>query len=149
MPHMSDASESVELEGVHTSMTLKRLSPRVLFVSISGTDVGELGDAPFHALDKELATGSFSLFIDARNTRGASVDVSNAWARWLRNHRDDLVRIHMLTGSRFVQMTADFVRRFAELGDAMFIYTDPSIFDETLESAVEPVAARGRAERQH
>jgi hypothetical protein len=145
---MSDGSEAVELEGVNASMTLKRLSPRVILVSIRGTDVGELGDAPFHALDKELAMGSFSLFIDARQTKGASVDVSNAWARWLRNHRDDLVRIHMLTGSRFVQMTADFVRRFAELSDAMFLYTDPSIFEETLESAVEPRALRDVAERR-
>jgi hypothetical protein len=32
-------------------------------------------------------------------------------------------------------MTADFVRRFADLGDAMLIYTEPSAFDETLESA--------------
>jgi phage regulator Rha-like protein len=45
----------------------------------------------------------------------------------------------MLTGSRFVQMTADFVRRFAELGDCMLIYTEPSVFDETLE-----IALRGR-----
>ena len=44
----------------------------------------------------------------------------------------------MLTGSRFVQMTADFVRRFADLGDAMLIYTEPSVFDETLESALRP-----------
>ena len=28
--------------------------------------------------------------------------------------------------------TADFVRRFAELGDAMLIYTDGAAFDEAL-----------------
>jgi hypothetical protein len=39
-------------------------------------------------------------------------------------------------------MTADFVRRFADLGDAMLIYTDPAVFDETLESSV-----HGRARR--
>ena len=141
---MSDHVDVVELEGVSTSMMLKRMSAAVVLVAIRGTDVGELGDKPFAALDAELAKGSFSLFIDARHTRGASVDVSNAWARWLRKHRDDLGRIHMLTGSRFVQMTADFVRRFAELGDAMFIYTDSSIFEETLESALEGPAARRR-----
>lgn len=129
-------SERVELEGVSTSMTIERVAPTVVVVVISGTDVGDLGDAPFKELEKQLERGPFALYIDARRTRGASVDVSNLWARWLRNHRDDLLQIHMLTGSRFIRMTADFVRRFAELGDAMLVYTDPSVFDETLELAV-------------
>jgi hypothetical protein len=93
-------------------------------VTISGSDVGELGDRPFKELDKQLAAGPFALFIDARATRGASVDVSNVWARWLRTHRDELTRIHMLTRSRFVQVTADFVRRFAELP------VPPLVFEE-------------------
>ena len=42
----------------------------------------------------------------------------------------------MLTGSRFVQLTADFVRRFAELGDSMSLYTDGKAFDEALQNAV-------------
>jgi hypothetical protein len=41
----------------------------------------------------------------------------------------------MLTGTSFVQLTADFVRRFAELGDAMRIYTDGAAFDEALRLA--------------
>jgi hypothetical protein len=127
--------DATNLEGLDTSMTITRVAAAVVVVTISGRDVGELGDAPFKALDEQLTRGPFALFIDARRTRGASVDVSNVWARWLRTHRDDLLRIHMLTGSRFVQMTADFVRRFAELGDAMLIYTEASVFDETLESA--------------
>jgi hypothetical protein len=128
-------SDDANLQGLDTSMTIRRVAAAVVVVTISGRDVGELGDAPFKALDEQLAKGPFALFIDARRTKGASVDVSNVWARWLRTHRDDLLKIHMLTGSRFVQMTADFVRRFAELGDAMLIYTEPSVFDETLESA--------------
>ena len=42
----------------------------------------------------------------------------------------------MLTGSRFVQVTADFVRRFADLRDMMCIYTEPAAFDAAL---VEPL----------
>ena len=100
-----------------------------------GRDAGEHGNAPLRALEEELARGPFSLFVDARATLGASIDVSNVWAQWLRNHRDHLDQIHMLTGSRFVQLTADFVRRFAELGDAMRIYTDGAAFDEALRAA--------------
>ncbi|HEY6460021.1 MAG TPA: hypothetical protein VIY73_07705 [Polyangiaceae bacterium] len=135
-PSPSDA-DTVELQGLNTSLAVKRLGPAVVLVTIWGSDAGELGDRPFQALDAQLAKGSFSLFIDARKTKGASVDVSNAWARWLRKHRDDLARIHMLTGSRYVQMTADFVRRFAELGDAMFLYTEATAFDEALARAIE------------
>ena len=42
----------------------------------------------------------------------------------------------MLTRSRFVQLTADFVQRFAELGPRMRIFTDPVAFDTALELAV-------------
>jgi phage regulator Rha-like protein len=41
----------------------------------------------------------------------------------------------MLTGSRFVQLTADFIRRFAELGGAMLIYTEGAAFDDALATA--------------
>jgi hypothetical protein len=44
----------------------------------------------------------------------------------------------MLTGSRYVRMTADFVRRFAERGDAMLIYTEPGVFDDALNRSVHP-----------
>src|SRR5579883_347091 len=101
----SPMSEEAELQGLNTAMTIKQVAPTAVLITITGSDVGELGDAPFKELEQRLAQGPFSLFIDARRTKGASVDVSNVWARWLRVHRDALLRIHMLTGSRFVQMT--------------------------------------------
>jgi hypothetical protein len=122
-------------EGLHSTMTVARPAQHVVVMTISGRDVGEHGDAPMRVLDDELRRGSYSLFIDARRTQGASIDVSNVWAQWLRGHRDHLHQIHMLTGSRFVQLTADFVRRFAELGDMMLIYTDGAAFDEALRAA--------------
>ncbi len=122
-------------EGLHSTMVLTRPVRHVVVLTITGRDAGEHGDGPLRALDDELQRGSFSLFIDARRTQGASIDVSNVWAQWLRGHRDHLLEIHMLTGSRFVQLTADFVRRFAELGDAMRIYTDGAAFDEALRAA--------------
>jgi hypothetical protein len=131
-------SDETNLQGLDTSMTIRRVAAAIVVVTISGRDVGTWRCAVQGARrTARKGEGPFSLFIDARRTKGASVDVSNVWARWLRTHRDDLLKIHMLTGSRFVQMTADFVRRFAELGDAMLIYTEPSVFDEALESATQ------------
>jgi hypothetical protein len=119
-------------EGRHSTFVIGRPAPHVVLVTITGRDAGEHGDRPLLALEDELRTGPFALFVDARRTSGASVDVSNVWAQWLRAHRDQLHRIHMLTGTKFVQLTADFVRRFAELGDAMLIYTDGAAFDDAL-----------------
>jgi hypothetical protein len=125
----------MDLVGENVSFSITRLTPSVVLVAISGRDVGEHGDGPLRALDDLLAEGPFELFIDARRTTGASIDVSNVWASWLRRHRDDLHRIHMLTASRYVQITADFVRRFADLGDAMLLYTEAASFDEQLQAA--------------
>ena len=122
-------------KSLHSTMTIDRPRPHIVTLVIVGRDVGEHGDAPLRVLDDALRVGSFALYIDARDTRGASVDVSNIWAQWLRRNRDQLHEIHMLTGSRFVQLTADFVRRFAELGDAMRIYTDGAAFDDALKAA--------------
>lgn len=123
-------------EGRHSTIVLARPAAHVVTLVISGRDAGEHGDGPLRALDELLAAGPFALFIDARKTLGASVDVSNVWAQWLRARRDRLDAIHMLTGTRFVQLTADFVRRFAELGDAMRVYTDGAAFDEALRGAI-------------
>ena len=56
--------------------------------------------------------------------RGASIDVSGEWAEWLRVHKAHLRAISMLTGSRFVEVTAGFVRRFAALQGVMRIYSE-------------------------
>jgi hypothetical protein len=122
-------------EGMHSTIVIARPAPHVVLMTITGRDAGEHGDGPQRALDEELRTGPFALWIDARRTLGASVDVSNVWAQWLRTNRDRLHQINMLTGTKFVQLTADFVRRFAELGDAMNVYTDGAAFDEALRAA--------------
>jgi hypothetical protein len=124
-----------KFESVHSTITITRPVPHVVLLTITGRDGGEHGNAPLRALDEQLRAGPYALFVDARDTKGASVDVSNIWAQWLRTHRDDLHGIHMLTGSKFVQLTADFVRRFAELGDSMRVYTDGVAFDDELRLA--------------
>jgi hypothetical protein len=126
---------TTHLESLSSTIDIGRRAPHVVVMTITGRDVGEHGNAPLRALEAELQQGPFALFIDARQTKGASVDVSNVWAQWLRSHRDQLHAIHMLTGSSFIQLTADFVRRFAELGDSMRIYTDGAAFDEALRLA--------------
>lgn len=105
---------------------------------IAGTDVGEFADAPMRALDSWIdGTFPVHLFIDARDVRGASIEVSGDWAGWLNVRRSVLGSVTMLTGSRFIQVTAEFVRRFANLEGCMRICTEPAIFDQALLEAIE------------
>jgi len=114
-------------------MSIKSFRSRVVIVKISGTDIGEFGEEPMLELKKcLLEMDPIHLFIDARDVRGASIEVSGEWAAWLRDHKAHLQKISMLTGSRFIEVTAEFVRRFADLEGIMRIYTEPAAFDMAL-----------------
>jgi hypothetical protein len=131
---MSDGD--VVLEALHCTIAIRRASPRVIVLEIRGHDVGELADRPHRALDALLPARGGELYIDARHAQGPSMGVSASWAQWLGSRRDRLQGVSMLTRTRFVEITADFVKRFAELGDAMRIYTDPVAFEAALARAV-------------
>ena len=138
---MSSASAARETryDGVHCNLVIQEYPPAVVVLRISGSDIGEFGDAPMKALSETIAASDpIDLFIDARDVRGASIEVSGEWAGWLSANRAALRSVTMLTGSRFIQLTAEFVRRFASLEGIMRICTEPAIFDyalaETLKS---------------
>jgi hypothetical protein len=139
----------IRLEGLHCTITIDQPAPAVVLVTIEGTDTGELGDAPFRVLEPmlgaEVGVGEVELFIDARSARGASIDVSNEWSRWMSAHRDRLRHVSMLTGSRFIQLTAEFVRRFADLGELMRLYTEPAVFEGALSNAIGNALVRARS----
>jgi len=133
-----DAKE-VRFDGIHCNLTIQRPSARVALMRITGTDVGEFGDAPMKALDDWIdGTFPLDLFIDARDVRGASIEVSGDWAGWLNGRRAALGSVTMLTGSRFIHVTAEFVRRFANLEGCMRICSDPAVFQQALREATEP-----------
>jgi len=122
-------------EAEHSTLRIRRPTAGIVVVTVTGTDVGEHGVAPFAELMKDVEAGPFELFVDARGSQGVTIDVSGEWARWLAAHRASLRAVNMLTGSRFVQLTAAVVRDYAVLGDLMRIYTDASAFDEALAAA--------------
>jgi hypothetical protein len=127
----------VKYEGVSAGLAIDRPAAGVAVLRLTGWDTGEFGDAAMKEIAKDFATGKpLQFFIDARAVKGASVDVSNDWALWLRANRARFAHISMLTGAPFVQLTAKFVQRFADLGEIMRIYTDPSAFDAALRAAI-------------
>jgi len=131
------ACEEIRYEGIHCDLVLERYPNRTVVLRINGTDIGEFGEAPMKALEDWLAASApADLYIDARDVRGASIEVSGEWASWLSTHRQHLKSVTMLTGSRFIQITAEFVRRFASLEGLMRICTEPAVFDRALADAV-------------
>jgi hypothetical protein len=137
MQRKASDDDEIRFASLHCSIAIRRPAPGVVVVLFEGRDTGELGDAPFRELEKDLAAGApIELFIDARGGKAASLDVSGAWAHWLAKNRDRLRHVSMLTGSRFIQLSADFVRKFADLGEVMRIYTDPASFEGALGNAV-------------
>jgi hypothetical protein len=132
----TQASREAHFDGIHCRLAIEKAGSGVLILRISGTDTGEFGDAPMLALKGHLnGSGPVHFFIDARDVRGASIDVSGEWAGWLRTNQAHFSAISMLTGSRYVEVTAGFVRRFAALQGIMRIYTDPLAFDTALAEA--------------
>ena len=126
----------MKYEGVSAGLAIERPAAAVVVLRLTGWDTGEFGDAAMKEIAKDFAAGKpLQLFIDARAVKGASVDVSNDWALWLRANRQRFAHVSMLTGAPFVQLTAKFVQRFADLGEIMRIYTDAPAFDASVRNA--------------
>ena len=120
-------------QGIHCRLSIERPAAGVVVVRVTGSDIGEFGEAPLQELEQHLAEREpLELFIDAREAKGATVDVSSEWALWLRRHKADLQHVSMLTGAPFIRLTAKFVQRFADLEEKMRLYTDARAFDTAL-----------------
>ena len=129
--------EIIQFDSTHSTLTIEHPVAGVILMKITGYDVGEFGRAPMDELEQLLSEKlPTDLFIDARKTRGASIEVSGEWAHWLGQVQARLRHIHMLTGSKYIQMTAKFVRDFAGLHDQMRIFTDREAFDQMLELSI-------------
>jgi hypothetical protein len=129
----------IVFRGEHATLGIRRPADGVVIVALAGNDVGEFGDGPFKELEpdaRQAAPGSLELFIDARGGIAASMDVSGEWAIWLATHKGSFRHVSMLTGSRFIQLSAGFVRKFADMGELMRLYTDPAAFEGALASSI-------------
>ncbi len=111
---MEQDLRDIHYNGAHCHLVIQRFPPRVVVLRISGCDVGEFGEKPMKDLSPYVsASDPIDLFIDARDVSGASIEVSGDWALWLSAHKAGLRSITMLTGSRFIYVTADFALREA------------------------------------
>ena len=72
------------------------------------------------------------LFIDAREAIAAAVSVSDDWTRYFSTNRSDFTRVHVLAGSKVVQLTVAIAQHLSRTGNLIQIYSDPAIFESRL-----------------
>jgi hypothetical protein len=131
-------SPSVLYECSNFRLGIERPASGIVVVRLAGSDAGEFGDDPLRELDRDLADDRLiELYLDAREVRAATLDVSRQWSEWLHKNRARFKRVTMLTGSRFIELTADFVRRYAGLEEIMLVHAEYAPFDEALKTAVD------------
>lgn len=119
-----------------SSMTIARVRPGVVLVRIVGYDRGELGDAPFDLMQAEAQRwGKIELFVDATETPGAVTSVREMWTEWFKVHRSQLIRVHAVSGSTFVEMALSVAKTLSRTGELMQLYKDREEFDAALQRA--------------
>lgn len=133
---MNSDDQSLSYETPTCRLRITRVARGRLLLELTGRDLGELGEGPFNDVERILNDwGTAELFIDARKATGATLEVSGSWAIFFAANKSRLTQVSMLTGSPFIQMSANVVKRFSELGEKMRLYTDAPAFEAALHAA--------------
>jgi hypothetical protein len=113
-----------------------RPTPRVLVMSFAGYDKGQFGTSPFDEIGAILDVHTpLELFIDARSAIGATVRVSQDWTSYFSQHKQDFTRIHVLAGSKLIELTVGIVRHLSRTDNLIQIYSDSDAFEAELTAA--------------
>ena len=124
---------TVKLYSAGCAFLYRRLRPGVLLVTITGDDRGELGMAPLHELDAEIARGApLSLFVDTRAARGAATSVTEDWTAWFAGNQKNLRGVSILATSKFVQLIVSIAKHLSRTGEMIRIYTEEARFEEAI-----------------
>lgn len=128
---------AVRLTCGDTGFLFTRPRANVLVVTIAGYDKGQLGTAPLDEIGSVLrvAASPVHLFVDARDAVGATVRVSEDWTSFLSRHRTELAHVHVLAGSKAIELTVAIARHLSRTDRLIQIYSDPRIFEAQLEAA--------------
>jgi hypothetical protein len=127
---------SVRIASGEAGFAFARPARGVLVVTITGYDKGQFGTAPLDEIGSVLRMAApVELFIDARNAVGATVRVSEDWTGFLARHRAELTHVHVLAGSKMVELTIAIARHLSRTDRLMQIYSDPAVFEAQLEAA--------------
>jgi hypothetical protein len=118
----------------------QRPRPGVLQAIIMGADSGQFGTAALDEIRAEIGRQRpVELFVDARKASGPTVEVSEEWTGFFTRHRSDLSRVHVLVGSKALNLTIEIARHLSRTGSLIQIYSDPDIFEARLSQSPRPL----------
>jgi hypothetical protein len=127
---------SVRMTSGAASFRFERPSAGVLVITITGYDKGQFGVAPLEEIASVLRISApLHLFVDARDAIGTTMRVSEDWTSFLSRHRAELAHVHVLAGSKMVELTVAIARHLSRTDRLIQIYSDPQIFEAQLEVA--------------
>jgi hypothetical protein len=127
---------SVRMTSGESTFQFTRPAAGVLVVTITGYDKGQFGTAPLAEIGRVLSISApLHLFVDARNAVGATMRVSEDWTRFLTRHAADLKHVHVLAGSRMVELTVAIARHLSRTHQLIEIYSDSNVFEAQLQGA--------------
>lgn len=124
---------TIALRGTRCAFVYRRVRPGVLLVTITGDDEGELGMAPLHEIDAEIARHApLSLYVDTRAARGAATRVSEDWTAWFTTNRKNLRSVGILATSKLVHLIVSIAKHLSRTGEMIRIYTEAAPFEAAL-----------------
>jgi len=127
------ADGSVRLATQHGSFSFARPRPGVLFVTIAGHDDGTFGSATLDEITQALQRERpITLFVDTREAISVSPSVRDDWTRFFASNRQNLTAVHVLTGSKAVQLSVAVAQHFSDTGNLIKLYSKPEVFEAQL-----------------
>jgi hypothetical protein len=126
---------SVCLSTPQCSFTFARPRPGVLFVTITGHDDGRFGTATLDEITSALnRERPITLFVDTRAAQSVAPAVRDDWTRFFSSNRSNLLAVHVLTGTKAVQLSVAVAQHFSDTGNLIRLYSRPEMFEAKLRS---------------
>lgn len=118
------------------AFVFKRLRKGALLVTISGSDMGQFGQAALDEIRLEiLRHAPLEVCIDASEVTLISTEVSKEWTAFFSSARAQLRRVSVLTGSRLVNLIVEIAQHLSQTGNLIQIYSDRELFEEIVTCA--------------
>lgn len=123
------ASGAVKLQAQSVSFVNARVRPGLVHIRAQGADDGELGHLPVSELRQELERFPLAtdVFVDASSVTGVSASAREHWEYWLAQRDHRLRALHLLSGNRQVQWTAEVAAHRAH-SPVLFVHKHPASF---------------------
>ena len=127
------ADGRIEVTAGNCRFLLERIRPGAMLVTVDGMDLGQFGEAVLDEFRLEMMrAGRLALFVNALGALDVSVEVRRQWSAFIGEQRDRLAGVHVLVGSKYVQLVVGIAQHLSGTGNLIQIHSDANLFHERL-----------------